>query len=75
VRKGRGWEWTPEQEEFFIKTIAERGPAWADIAHNYSIPGGMLEGRDQIKLKDKARNIKEKCIRYSTPQDPRNPLS
>jgi len=27
----------------------------------------MFEGRDQLKLKDKARNIKEKYIRYFPP--------
>jgi hypothetical protein len=63
VRKGRGWEWTPEQEAFFIRKIAKYGPAWADLAQLYCKPGKALEGRDQARLKDKARNIKEKCIR------------
>jgi hypothetical protein len=64
VRKGRGFEWTPEQELFFITQIETYGPAWADIASHHCRRGGMLEGRDQVKLKDKARNIKEKYIRY-----------
>ena len=64
VRKGRGWEWTKEQEEFLISQVEEYGPVWADIAGRYCKQGEILQGRDQIKLKDKARNIKEKYIRY-----------
>ena len=64
VRKGRGWEWTPEQETFLVEQIEQYGPAWADIARHHCQQGGRLEGRDQVKLKDKARNIKEKYIRY-----------
>jgi hypothetical protein len=63
VRKGRGIEWTVEQENFLINQIEEYGPAWADIARRYCAPGEILEGRDQEKLKDKARNIKERYIR------------
>lgn len=64
VRKGRGFEWTPEQEAFLIRKIEEYGPQWADMARKYCAAGQPLEGRDQTKLKDKARNIKEKYIRY-----------
>jgi len=64
VRKGRGWEWTLEQEMFLVEQIGQYGPAWADIARHHCQRGGKLEGRDQAKLKDKARNIKEKYIRY-----------
>ena len=65
VRKGRGYEWTQEQEEFLIDQIEQYGPAWSDIARIYCKPGMIFHGRDQIKLKDKARNIKEKYIRYA----------
>jgi len=65
VRKGRGFEWTKEQEEFLISQVEEYGPVWAEIAARFCKRGEILEGRDQIKLKDKARNIKEKCIRYN----------
>jgi len=68
VRKGRGWEWTREQEEFLISQVEEYGPVWADIAGRYCKPGEILQGRDQIKLKDKSRNIKEKYIRYELPR-------
>src|SRR5208282_5764870 len=64
VRKGRGFEWTEQQEKFLIGQIEVYGTAWADIARAYCKPGKILEGRDQTKLKDKARNIKEKYIRY-----------
>jgi hypothetical protein len=63
VRKGRGIEWTVDQENFLVSQIEEYGPAWADIARRYCAPGEILEGRDQEKLKDKARNIKERYIR------------
>ena len=63
ARKGRGFEWTERQEKFLINQIEVYGPAWADIARVYCKPGQILEGRDQTKLKDKARNIKEKYIR------------
>jgi hypothetical protein len=63
VRKGRGFEWSERQEKFLISQIEIYGPAWADIARVYCRPGQILEGRDQTKLKDKARNIKEKYIR------------
>lgn len=70
VRKGRGFGWTNEQEKFLIGQIETYGCAWADIARKYCKKGEILEGRDQLKLKDKARNIKEKCIRYvSVPAD------
>jgi hypothetical protein len=64
VRKGRGFEWSVEQERVLIEQIEIYGPAWADIARKYCRPGMIFEGRDQTKLKDKARNIKEKYIRY-----------
>lgn len=64
VRKGLGWAWTPEDEEFLIRLIGEYGCAWADIARYYCRPGARLEGRDQVKLKDKARNLKLAMIRF-----------
>lgn len=47
-----------------IDQIEIYGPAWSDIARLHCKPGGRLEGRDQAKLKDKARNLKEKFIKY-----------
>lgn len=63
IRRGRGWAWSSEEEEFLITMIQRYGPAWADIARLHCVSGGQLEGRDQEKLKDKARNLKEKMIR------------
>ena len=57
-----------------IDQIEIYGPAWADIAGVHCKPGGRLEGRDQAKLKDKARNLKEKFIRYH-PENLYTPLS
>ena len=47
-----------------IDQIEVYGPAWADITRANCGPRGELEGRDQAKLKDKARNLKEKFIKY-----------
>ena len=63
-RKGLGFAWSAEQEQFLVDQIEIYGPAWADIARANCGVGGVLEGRDQAKLKDKARNLKEKFIRY-----------
>jgi hypothetical protein len=63
-RKGLGYAWSPEEEQFLIEQIGEYGPAWADLARTHCGAGGKLEGRDQAKLKDKARNLKEKMLRY-----------
>jgi hypothetical protein len=69
-RKGLGFAWSAEQEQFLVDQIEIYGPAWADIARANCGVGGVLEGRDQAKLKDKARNLKEKFIRYIPPQPP-----
>jgi len=67
-RKGLGFAWSALQEQFLVDQIEIYGPAWADIARANCGVGGFLEGRDQAKLKDKARNLKEKFIRYIPPQ-------
>jgi len=58
-----GYAWSQEEEEFLVRQIERYGCAWADIAKAHCGRGGALEGRDQAKLKDKARNLKEKMIR------------
>jgi hypothetical protein len=63
-RKGLGYAWSPEDEEFLIEQIGIYGTAWAEMARTHCEPGGRLAGRDQAKLKDKARNLKEKMLRY-----------
>jgi hypothetical protein len=63
-RKGLGFAWSREEEEFLIQQIGIYGIAWADLARAHCGPGGRLENRDQAKLKDKARNLKVKMLRY-----------
>jgi hypothetical protein len=63
VRKGLGIAWNRDEEDFLIEQIGLYGPAWADIASDHCDKGGRLDGRDQVKLKDKARNLKEKMLR------------
>ncbi|OBT81533.1 hypothetical protein VE02_09560 [Pseudogymnoascus sp. 03VT05] len=49
--------WDPEEERMFQEMIAESGTCWADllaIGHARRI----FKGRDQVALKDKARNMK-----------------
>jgi hypothetical protein len=62
-RKGVGYRWTKEEEDFLVREIEKYGPAWSDIQGWYCGEGMPLEGRDQAKLKDKARNLKEKWVR------------
>jgi Myb-like DNA-binding domain len=64
-RKARGWAWTPEEEASFVSYIEKYGPTWSDIWHSYCQPGDPLHGRTQENLKDKARNLKLRYVRYS----------
>jgi hypothetical protein len=66
-RKGAGFAWSKEEEEFLIRCVGDHGPHWADIMMSYGRTGQIFEGRDQIKLKDKARNLKERMLRYQSP--------
>lgn len=48
--------WTQEEENYLLDAIVEHGCSWARIKDQDS--GGVLGARDQVGLKDKARNMK-----------------
>ena len=50
--------WTDEEMEALIDLIEEYGTSWTLLKERDAINGSILESRDQIALKDKARNMK-----------------
>jgi hypothetical protein len=48
--------WSLEETELLIKLISKRGCTWSAILKEGG--SGFYDGRDQVALKDKARNIK-----------------
>jgi hypothetical protein len=68
IPKGRR-KWTEEEDERLIMLIAKHGTQWAVIQRQDQIcpaseGGPQLTGRTQVNMKDRARNIKQKHIRY-----------
>lgn len=58
--------WTQAETERLVELIEEHGCKWSllkkmDLSHP---EGAVLEGRDQVALKDKARNIKMDIYQY-----------
>ncbi len=60
VRKG----WTEEETERLLELIEEHGTSWALLKSEDSVAGNVLESRDQVALKDKARNMKLDYLKY-----------
>lgn len=52
--------WSEEEERFLIKVISEHGSKWSQFEAKYSRK--ELFGRNQLALKDKARNIMRRII-------------
>jgi hypothetical protein len=50
--------WTKEETTALIAYIEEIGTSWAMIQKTDQARGAILQGRDQVALKDKARNLK-----------------
>lgn len=50
--------WTPEAELKFEEYVCDYGCSWAYIKQLDEAEDNLLEGRDQVALKDKARNMK-----------------
>lgn len=50
--------WTDEEMEALIDLIEEYGTSWTLLKERDLINGSILEARDQVALKDKARNMK-----------------
>ena len=64
-------KWTPEEDKRLIMLIERWGPAWATIESQDALcppaeGGPKFQPRQnlQVKLKDRARNLKKKYIRY-----------
>lgn len=59
-------KWTTEEVERLLGLIEIYGTKWANIkkADEAHEDGPLLEGRDQVALKDKARNIKFDYLTY-----------
>ena len=60
VRKG----WTEEETERLLDLIGEHGTSWALLKSEDFAAGNILESRDQVALKDKARNMKLDYLKY-----------
>ena len=51
-------KWSPAEDDRLISLIEEVGCSWARIKKLDADSGNILELRDQVALKDKARNMK-----------------
>ena len=60
VRKG----WTDEETQRLLELIIEFGTSWALLKSEDFAAGNILESRDQVALKDKARNMKMDYLKY-----------
>lgn len=61
--------WTQEEDDRLIMLVARHGTHWAEIQRQDAIcpaedGGPQLTGRTPVNMKDRARNIKQKHIRY-----------
>jgi hypothetical protein len=55
--------WTEDEERFLIGLICTQGKRWAKFEQDHGEHGdGRLYGRDQVAIKDKARNILRRII-------------
>ena len=60
VRKG----WTDEETQRLLELIEEHGTSWALLKTEDFAAGNILASRDQVALKDKARNMKLDYLKY-----------
>ena len=60
VRKG----WTDEETQRLLELIEEHGTSWALLKSEDFAAGNILASRDQVALKDKARNMKMDYLKY-----------
>lgn len=57
--------WTEVQTNRLLELIANYGTSWSAIKAMDETHGNILHGRDQVALKDKARNIKLDYLKYT----------
>jgi hypothetical protein len=63
LQQGRS-RWSPAEELRLEELISEHGCSWAYLKSIDVDGDNMFEGRDQVALKDKARNMKTQMIVY-----------
>ena len=56
--------WTSEETEMLHYLITEHGTSWKLLKNEDFSQGHVLEARDQVSLKDKARNMKMDYLKY-----------
>ena len=56
--------WTEEETERLLDLIEEHGTSWKLLKDEDFAAGDILEYRDQVALKDKARNMKMDYLKY-----------
>ncbi|KAL8848778.1 MAG: hypothetical protein Q9221_006249 [Calogaya cf. arnoldii] len=61
--------WSPEETERFMELMEEYGLSWTVLKQRDRLhkDGPVLEDRDQVALKDKARNMKMDLLKYIPP--------
>ncbi|KNE56403.1 hypothetical protein AMAG_02212 [Allomyces macrogynus ATCC 38327] len=72
-RRGPRIQWTPEEVAALEHAMSEHGTAWALILQKYGANGEInqsLARFDQMKLKDKARNVRTSRERNGEPLGP-----
>ncbi|KAF2665489.1 hypothetical protein BT63DRAFT_459069 [Microthyrium microscopicum] len=60
-------KWTEEETSALIAYIEEFGTSWAQIQKEDANRGAILKVRDQVALKDKARNLKFEYLKAGHP--------
>ena len=56
--------WTSVETDMLHYLITEHGTSWAHLKNEDREQGHVLEARDQVALKDKARNMKMDYLKY-----------
>lgn len=61
--------WTDEETETLISLIGDHGISWKLLKEQDNANGSILENRDQVALKDKARNMKFDYLKSVFPSE------
>ena len=64
--------WTDEETQTLLELIEEHGTSWRLLKDVDKNNGAVLEGRDQVALKDKARNMKLDFLKFVQTPAPMN---
>ncbi|RKP15082.1 hypothetical protein BJ684DRAFT_14632 [Piptocephalis cylindrospora] len=64
-RKRTRLAWTPRQTDCLEKGMEEYGTSWAAILSRYGGTSGLLAGKTQVQLKDKARNERKRRVKVA----------